>query len=274
MRKLNTRFFLVLLGTVLFLTCAIFVVHRLQAGNIAGALLFQANQAEKQGRLDQAARYLGRYLEFIPENVEERARLGMMLADPAMAVTPRSRNRARFVLEQVLIRDPQRHALRQTLCRLLLDGQQWENAKEHLGILERAQPDSGPVILLVGELQENKEQLAEAAASYRRAVKLAPDNGECYVRLANLLRRIDRKQQKNAKEIDALVATALAKAPADSSVLVLAAELARDQGDDAAARAHLDKALRAEPKDGRVYQAFARLENHLRQRDKALSVLR
>ena len=103
----------------------------------------------------------------------------MMLAEPSLAVTSRARNRARFVLEQVLIRDPQRHALRQTLCRLLLNGQQWENAKEHLTILEKSQPASGAVALLAGELQENKEQLSDAVDTMKwrkcRKIALAAD---------------------------------------------------------------------------------------------------
>ena len=35
-------------------------------------------QAEKEGRPDQAARFLGRYLEFEPQDLEQRARLGSL----------------------------------------------------------------------------------------------------------------------------------------------------------------------------------------------------
>lgn len=274
MRKLNTRFFLLLVGALILVTGALLGVHRLQASNIAGALLFQANQAEKQGRLDQAARFLGRYLEFNPDHLDERARLGTMLADPGVATTARSRGRARFVLEQVLARDPQRHSLRQLLCRLMLDGQMWDQAREHLAHLEKSLPDSGSVALLLGEWQEGRDQPTLAVAHYRRAAQLAPEQGEGYVRLANLLRRLDRKKGGAAKEIESLVATALIKAPLDAGVLVLAAELAREKGDNDGARAHLDKAAREQPKDGRVYQALARLENHVGQREAALAALR
>src|SRR5437016_6292676 len=89
MRKLNVRLFLYLVGTAALLTVGVVVVHRLQAGGIAGALLWQAEQAEKAGRLPQAARYLQRSLEFAPEDLAGRARLGRILADPAVADGPK-----------------------------------------------------------------------------------------------------------------------------------------------------------------------------------------
>ena len=121
MRRLNVKLFLYLLAGLVLFSGTLFAVHRLQAGNISGGLLYQANQADKDGHPKQAARYLGRYLDFVPGDVEARARLGKTLADPRLAVTTRARERARFVLEQVLARDPDRHDVRRTLVKLALD---------------------------------------------------------------------------------------------------------------------------------------------------------
>src|SRR5437660_7911782 len=115
MRKINTKFFVFLVLIVALLSGAIFGLHQLQAGNISDALLWQAEQAEKDGKLDRAAKYLGRYLEFVRDDLDQRERLGMVLSEPQMATTPQRRARARFVIEQVLAKDPQRHALRQRL---------------------------------------------------------------------------------------------------------------------------------------------------------------
>src|SRR5689334_11106734 len=107
MRKINTRFFVFLVISLGLAGGAVFGVHRLQAGNIAEALLWQANQAEKEGKLDRAAKYLGRYLDFVRNDLTEREHLAMLLSDPQLATTPQRRARARFVIEQVLAKDPQ-----------------------------------------------------------------------------------------------------------------------------------------------------------------------
>src|SRR3954470_12357412 len=120
MRKVNTRFFFMLVGSVVVLAAALFGVHRLQAGNIAHALLWQADQAEKNGNANLAARYLGQYLEFVPDDIEQRAHLATVLSDPKMTTTPSARRRVTYVINQVLAWDPQRHELRQALCRIHL----------------------------------------------------------------------------------------------------------------------------------------------------------
>src|SRR5437899_12799029 len=122
MRQVNTRFFFLLLTAVVVSAAALFGVHRLQAGNIASALLWQADQAEKNGKFDVAARYLGRYLEFVPDDIEQRAHLATVLADEKVAVTPAAVRRAEFVINQVLARDPQRHDLRQATRPPAMDG--------------------------------------------------------------------------------------------------------------------------------------------------------
>src|SRR6266542_60231 len=122
MRKINTKLFVFLVITVAMLAGAVFGLQRLQAGNIAEALLWQANQAEKDGKLDRAAKYLGHYLEFARDDLDTRAHLGALLADPQLVTTPQRRARARFVIEQVLAKDPERHDLRKRLCETLIAG--------------------------------------------------------------------------------------------------------------------------------------------------------
>jgi len=115
MRKLNVKLFLVLTGASILLAGGVVLCHYLQSGRIAGALLVQAERAEKQSRLDQSVKFLSRYLEFVPEDLEQRARLGRLLASEQLADTPKMRWRAFFVLEDVLRRDPSRDAVRRQL---------------------------------------------------------------------------------------------------------------------------------------------------------------
>jgi tetratricopeptide (TPR) repeat protein len=237
MRQVNTRFFFVLVAATAAFAATLFGVHRLQAGNITNALLWQAGQAEKAGKADAAARYLGRYLEFAPDDVEERAHLATILSDEKVAVTPGSRRRAEFVINQVLAWDPQRHELRQALCRIAMAGQKLDLAKEHLDFLESKLPDSGDVAFLLGQWRERhlrdrvvtdleKAKLSrEIQKQYEKAIDADPRKVEAYVRLVTLLKQLDfGKEPKHASEIDRRVAQALKHCPDDAAALTLAAQ--------------------------------------------------
>ncbi len=286
MRQVNTRFFFILLGGTLALAAGLFLVHRLQAGNITSALLWQADQAEKAGKADLVARYLGRYLEFVPEDIEQRARLAAVLADDKVAVTPAARRRAEFVINQVLAWDPQRHALRQSLCRILLMSRRLDAVKEHLDYLRARQPDSGEVAYLTGQWHEMRHQAGagttaakdqeritqEARREYERAIEATPGKVDAYLRLVALLRQLDfGKEPKHAAEIDRRIGQALANAPDNAAVLSLAAQRAQEKGDDAAALKYLDAGLKHSPTEPRLYVAMARLHSQKGNRKEAIS---
>jgi tetratricopeptide (TPR) repeat protein len=203
MRRFNTRLFLWLLGTVAVLTAAVFLVHYLQTGRIGRALLWQANRAEEQGHPEQAARYLTRYLDFVPDDHEQRAHLGQVLgnlvvSDDKAKVSYRTRQQALFVLEQVVARDPQRPEMRLLLARVALDLRRPEVALEHLNQLHAAQPDSGEVDALLARCHEAQEHYGDAALLYWEATRQAPAERDNYVRLAALLRRPDRARWRPA----------------------------------------------------------------------------
>ncbi len=275
MRKLNVKLFLYFLGGLVLLSGTLFASHQLQAGNISSGLLYQANQAEKEGRLKQATRYLTRYLDFVPDDTEVRARLGKTLADPRLASNSRTRGKARFVLEQVLAREPDRHDVRRTLVRLALDAQQFDLVEEHLKYLQNALPNDGEVAGLVGRWQEFKGQDADALAKMRASVQNAPDAVDNLVRLVNLLRKADGgKHGQPFKEAEAHLAAALVKSPDDAGVLLAAADLALDRGDLREAGIHLERALKLHADQGRVHVALARYELRRNKRPDAIAGLK
>ncbi|MEA3078985.1 MAG: hypothetical protein QOF05_393, partial [Sphingomonadales bacterium] len=287
MRQVNTRFFFVLVAATAAFAATLFGVHRLQAGNITNALLWQAGQAEKAGKADAAARYLGRYLEFAPDDVEERAHLATILSDEKVVTGPGSRRRAKFVINQVLAWDPQRHELRQALCRIALAGQEFDLAKEHLDFLESKLPDSGDVAFLGGQLRE-RQLLArvvsdvekgklnrEIQKQYEKAIDADPRKAEAYVRLVALLKQLDfGKEPKHAAEIDRRVAQALKHSPDDAVVLTLAAQRAQEKGDSAGALKYLEAGLKQNPTEPRLYQALARLHGQQGNRKEAIVQLK
>jgi tetratricopeptide (TPR) repeat protein len=286
MRQVNTRFFLVLLATLAAGAAALFGAHRLQAGNITNALLWQADQAEKNGKPAVAARYLGRYLEFAPDDVDERAHLATILSD--LAVTPASRNRAMFAINQVLAWDPLRHELRQALCRLAMASFKMDVAKEHLDYLQGKLPESGNVAFLLGSWYERKlrerttysdteraKLSRDIQRQYEKAIEAEPRKVEAYVQLVALLKQLDfGKESRNAAEIDRRVAQALKNAPEDAAVLGLAAQRAQEKGDAAAALKHLEKGLEKNPTEPSLYQALARVHGQQGNRREAIAQLK
>jgi tetratricopeptide (TPR) repeat protein len=275
MRRLNVKFLLYLVLAGVLLSGAVILVHELQAGNISSALLWQASQAEKQGQLKVAARYLRRYLEFAKNDMEERAHLGMLLSDPKLAITPRARERARFVIEAVLTKEPDRHELRKALTRMGLAGWDLDLAKVQLRYLQKALPKDGEVIGLSAHLQEKQGQTEQALQTYRKALEKAPQRPEYAVRLVMLLLDRERKQPGSQKvEITRLVAAALRQAPEDTGVCMAASEWAFFQADAAAARRYLEAGLKVHPDDPRLYQALAGLVVRTGKREEAVRVVK
>ena len=83
------------------------------------ALLWQANRVEEEGRSADAARYLVRYLEFVPKDVDSLARLGELREK--LAITPRQHAGAFMIFEKVLRADPSRTEVRRKSVRLAMD---------------------------------------------------------------------------------------------------------------------------------------------------------
>jgi Tfp pilus assembly protein PilF len=275
MRKLNVRFLFSLLLGVIVLAGVLFGIHRLQAANIAAGLLWQADQAEKEGKLRQSTRFLDRYLEFAPNDLDQRSRLGKLLANPKLAITPRARDRARFVIDQVLIKDPERAELRKCLVRLALDENNLNAAEEQLKLLEKQLPENGEVALLWAQLDEKKGFEEHAIQFLQRAVKQTPDQPDAYVRLIYLLRKKDRGARgEDFKRAGQYADLALSRTPEDAGVLIAAAELAQDRSEWGTAREYLEKALRLHGRDGRVHQALAQMDIRQGQRGKAIARLR
>lgn len=275
MRKINTRFFFLLVFSLGLCAGGVYSMHRLQAGNIAEALLWQANQAEKDGKLPRAAKYLGRYLEFRREDLDEREHLGMILSDPRLANTHQRRARARFVIEQVLAKDPHRHGLRQRLAENLIAGRSFTDAKEHLNYLEKHHADSAEIPYLVGLWHEAQGQPVPAVEAFRRAIRIDAGKTEAYVRLVNALKRADfGKEARHTQEIERLLVVALEKAPTDPGVLSLAAQHAQEQGNARIALKHLEEGLKHHPGEPRLYLALAQYHGQDGKRSLAIDKLR
>jgi tetratricopeptide (TPR) repeat protein len=299
MRQLNVKLVLGLLGGTMVLALGLFGIHALQAGRIAQALLWQAHHARDEGQTDKAVTYWQRYLEFAPNDVEERANLGAALASDHYAGLPRAREQALFNLDQVLRKQPGRDDVRKLLARVTMELKRYEVARGHLDELLRTSPGDAEVERLFALWHDSQHKYQEAASWYRKAIEHNPAEVDNYRRLSEILRKHpDLAKQSQplgdpAKVMDELVAKnpdscqahltrfhywsdgdkgelpqcakedvqrALALAPEEADVLLAAAQLERKSGNSAGASAFIQRGFELHPDDARLYQAKAELE--------------
>jgi tetratricopeptide (TPR) repeat protein len=203
MKKLNLKLLLRVIGLSSVLLVGVLVLHQFQKGRIARALLWQARHAEEEGQLDLAARFFARYLELEPGDNEERANLGRVLADDKVATTPKAKQRALFVLEQVVTRDPDRADSRRLLVRMAMALNRHQNALDHLLTLHKAAPKDGEVLDLLAQTYQGMGKHREAKDHYQKAIDAAPAQVGSYERLARLLRRYPDPATKDTPARDA-----------------------------------------------------------------------
>src|SRR5260370_40180267 len=78
-RTVNLKFLACLLGGAAVFGTGVHFLHGFQLKRNAGALLEQANRAEREGHLEQAAEYLSHYLAYAPGDTDALARYGFLL---------------------------------------------------------------------------------------------------------------------------------------------------------------------------------------------------
>ena len=197
-RTFNKKLFLWLLcGTIVF-GAAIHGIHILQAKQTASGLLRQAAEAEEKKDWRKAADYLGRYLQFAPEDTDALARFGFAL-DKQGDKNPRLRERALLVFDQVLRRDPERADVRQEAVKLAMSLGRFADAKAHLDVLLAANLSDGELWYSMGTCEAGegkfKEEKVEsggqwktkgAVASFNKAIQYSPKKIESYVFLATI----------------------------------------------------------------------------------------
>lgn len=301
-RKLHVKWLLGLLGTAAVLGVGTHFLHAYQLQRNAGILLTQSSRFEEQGDWVRATAYLGRYLAYVPGNIAALAKYGELLEK--FPESPRSRWQAAFVLEQVLRRDPKRDDVRRRLVRVAMELGRFRDADEHLDfLLEGTGRDDGELEALRGRCQEKAAAFEQAARTYRKSMKHAPDRIKTYVRLARLLRqRLEQPAEADAvmeelvKANPRSAAAYLARgryrlafglagastdirrarelAPDDADVYLASAQVLRREKKPEASRQLLEQALKQHPKDVRLYEALAQALGEANQSKEAVACLR
>ena len=295
-RVLNVRLAAGLIAVLVVLTGGVHLLHGKQVDRSAVAFRDQSERAEKEGRIDRAVDYLVRYLAYRPTDVEALVRYARLLEGGGRDES--SRAMIVGIYEKVLRQDPGRAEVRRNLIELLIEQQEYGEAKLHAESLAGSDPKDGVAKLLLGRCEEGLGRSREAAAAFDEARKLDPTRVEAYVRLAEVLRHrlndpgradavMDAREEKggliaaNPKSAAAYleraayreryavpgvdpaadVAKALTLAPDDAAVLLAAARVALAKADADAARKHLIRGVETHPDVTAFYQSLAELEH-------------
>jgi FOG: TPR repeat len=149
--------------------------------------------------------------------------------------------------------DPTDRECREGLCKVLAAQRRWEAAIQFRRELTKLDPDSTRQLMELGALEYKNQQLDDAAAAFRRVIKLAPGQPDGYAGLAQVQLSSDR----NPEEAVQLARQAVALAPTAAHHFILATAQ-RTRGDVAAARASLEEAIRLDPTQVLYREAFAR----------------
>jgi tetratricopeptide (TPR) repeat protein len=195
-RRLNVRFLLGMLGFAAVVCCGVYFVHGFQVKRSASGLLRQADLAEGADDISKAKDYLGRYLDYRPDDTEALARFGFLLDKGAQ--TPQALAQVLGVFEKVLVRDPKRADVRRRAATIAVKLQRYVPARQHLDILAK-KPD-GELEELLGQCDEAEGYFDKAVKHYEQAIKTQPHHIDSYVRLAFLLRS-QFNNEKRANEV-------------------------------------------------------------------------
>jgi tetratricopeptide (TPR) repeat protein len=290
MRKLNVRFFLILVGSVIALAGALFGVYRLQQDRIGRALLWQAEHARNEGRTEKAVQFYSRYLEFQPNDSSTKIALGEILEQQLEKKPLGQRNPSQviYLYEEVLQADGAQDDLRRRVVNMYMLPRlrRYGDALSHLDVLLRNRPDDGALWQQKALCQEGLAQYEAAAESYAKAAQFPPDQVHSYELRARLLRKhlnrlkqadetVQRMVEQHGGSFEAYLARARYRiefnlgdvaedadkayklAPDNAESILLAARVEQQRNHVPQAIELLEKGNRLYPNDPRMYRHLA-----------------
>src|SRR5262245_12328349 len=166
-RRINGRLLVVLLLALVASGVGVHFLHAYQVKRNAHALLEQANAADRESDPQKLLRYLGQYLVFVPGDDEAMTRYGLALDEHGR--TARERQRAYFLLEQAMLREPGRDDIRRRLVTRAMSLGLYPAALGHLEVLlqrtpkVQRTPKDGELEYLAGCCELGSKRYKEAA---------------------------------------------------------------------------------------------------------------
>jgi tetratricopeptide (TPR) repeat protein len=306
MRKLNVRFFLILIAAAVLFVGALALVQYFQQDRIAAAQLWQAQKSREAEEWEKASLHYERYLEFKPDDAGVMIAYAEMLEQNMEKQPPWARNPKKIVylLEESLKREAARDDLRRRVVKhyLLPRMRRYKDAEAHLDILQRVFPDDGSLWQERAICQEQLGEYEPAVESLRKAIKNPPEQVRSFELLASLLRkRMNRVQQADAAIAEMMAnhgrsheaylararyriefglgdvtddaAEAIRLAPDNAEAILLYATSLQQGNKLPEAIAQLEHGLKLFPNDARMYRHLAWIEYLSKRNDSAQKYL-
>jgi predicted Zn-dependent protease len=286
--RINGKLLASLVFGVIAFGTALHLFHQYQMRKNAEKLELAYKHAEEVGRYDRTMMFLERYLTYMPENTDALAKYSLLQGE--FAATDPERERAMLSMEHTLRRDSKQQKVRRKLAWMALELNRYLDARAHADkLLDETGKTDAEAWYIVGRHEESEGRYDKARAAYEKAEARAPKDTRIYHQLASLLRTKVNDPAAADKVMDAMVAAdsrafevyfvrslyrrqfkqpgdaqdarrAVELAPGTPLVLLLAANYAKDERDWTRARKLLDRALKEDPRDARLYRASADVE--------------
>ncbi|VTR98134.1 tetratricopeptide repeat protein [Tuwongella immobilis] len=241
MPTLNKRLFARLLLLTVLLGAGLFGLHRLQADRITQALLWQAERAAEQDKLDLASHYLSRYMEFRPDDIDAAVRLCDLLEKRGK----KDSQGLMFLVEKILRKDPENEAIRRKAVGICLRLKRYSDAIIHAEELLKQFPNDGGVWEQIAAARMNQNQNDEARAAYEKAIAVSPNRVQTYGFLAELLVR----QFSDARAAKAVLDRMVAANGSDGEAYLIRARFFMNQSQMEPAKVDLDRLLLLDPEN-------------------------
>lgn len=303
-RTINGKGVLILLVSTVCLGILVHVVHGIQVKRNAGELLDTAQEAVDKGETKEAVKQLDQYVKLKPDDNEAQARLGLLMAKDAKDF--KAKWNAYQALDKALRNDQNRHDLRMEMARIAVQIHRFPDAKEHLEILQKKNPEDGELDRLQALCQAGESKWDQADFWLSRAIIHQPDQVENHMLRAEVLRRYRKKPDDADNVVRSMLAKNERSVPMrlaagryfeqnslwddaekniqytlkelnshDVDVFLLAADVERlSKKDKEGGRKYLEQGLEFHPEDTRLLLAMAGLEIFQGRRNEALSYLR
>ncbi len=291
MKRLNVKLLVILFVGVVVLSGAAFGLWVMNSSRTRDALKIEAQRFEKEGELDEALKYYGRYLRQVPDDAEAAGQYAMLLADWSEGPNaPRSANQLAFKeLEKALRLDSSRDDIRRRLIKYTMARRRIADAVQHINVLLEKYPEDGELYARLAQCHVTQNRLEEAREAFDKSIENDPTRVDSYFAYAVLLRsKLDLSEESDAM-IDLMVENnpenfrsylvrsnylqaygmleeswediqeAVERAPEEMDVLLGAANLARRTKRVDEARELLMKALEVDGENQQVFRLLATL---------------
>ena len=159
-KRLNGKLLLGISAVLAVLTWGVRSLHSFQVRRAAGALAERGIQAEQEGNLQEAARYLGRYLVYAPQDLPILEKYCAVLEKAG--APQQTQWQLLEMLDDALRIRPDQPPLRRHAAYLAMDLQQYADARHHLETLLVANPEDV-------ELEQTRARCLAALGAYDHA---------------------------------------------------------------------------------------------------------